>query len=231
MKIDLMYSDNLGILTVEQLTTVSAQNVLLVGCGGIGGHMAHQLIRLGVKALTLVDFDRFTERNLNRQLFSDQTNIGFYKVDVIKKALLLIQPKATIKVYKKPIEDLDANFLADFDCLIDAVDSPLTKAYLNEMADQVKKPLLHGACAGWYAQLAWIEPGCMLIKELYDKQTQGLESDLLNPPFTPSLVASYMIAEFVKYLTDKRYATINELRLIDLKNNMLSSTGRCESDG
>ncbi|MEN8191005.1 MAG: ThiF family adenylyltransferase, partial [Thermodesulfobacteriota bacterium] len=43
--------------------------VSIIGCGGLGGRTAELLTRLGVGSIILTDPDRFTESNLNRQLF------------------------------------------------------------------------------------------------------------------------------------------------------------------
>lgn len=58
-------------------------HVGIAGAGGLGSNIAMALARAGVGRLTLVDFDRVEESNLNRQyFFLDQ--IGEYKVDALK---------------------------------------------------------------------------------------------------------------------------------------------------
>lgn len=58
--------------------------VLLAGCGGIGSHVAMQLLALGVEHLTVVDYDRVEGHNLANQIFG-QDDVGYYKVDALNE--------------------------------------------------------------------------------------------------------------------------------------------------
>lgn len=218
------YQKHLGILTEEQLQEIQSTSILLVGCGGIGGHIADQLVRFGVSNITIVDYDLFETSNLNRQLFCTEDTIGSYKVDILHRELYLINSTCNIVTIQKRIEEVPEDIYQTIDLIIDAVDSPRTKVYLSKQASTYNIPLLHGACAGWYGQVAWIEPGCTLLEDLYQESETGLEKTLENPSFAPSVTASYMISEFVKHIINPALATSNELLLIDLFNNILAST-------
>ena len=219
------YKNNLGIMTSEELSSIQNKKIMIVGLGGLGGHVADSLVRLGVKELILVDFDVFEVSNLNRQLYSTHNNLGEYKVNVLREQLHNINPDCSIYASIEKVEDLLIENLKDVDYIIDAVDSPQTKVHIADLANKLGVPLLHGACAGWYGQVGVILPGCNLIKEMYQNKEQGLETELLNPSFTPAAVAAIMVSEFVKHVNNKKSATINELQLIDLLNNEFIGTG------
>jgi len=219
------YENNLGIMTSKELETIQQKKIMIVGLGGLGGHLADNLVRLGVSKLMLVDFDVFEVSNLNRQLYSTQHNIGDYKVHVLREQLQKINQDCLIEVSIEKIEDLLIENLRDIDYIVDAVDSPQTKIHIAELANKLKIPLVHGACAGWYGQVGIILPGCTLIKDVYQNQKHGIEMELLNPSFTPAAIAAIMVSEFVKYLNQKKSATINQLRLIDLLNAEFIGTG------
>ena len=60
--------------------------VAIAGLGGIGSHVAVLLVRAGIKQLTLIDFDKVDQSNLERQYyFIDQ--IGQKKVDALFNTL------------------------------------------------------------------------------------------------------------------------------------------------
>jgi len=219
------YLQNLGIMSEADLERIKQAKVLLVGAGGIGGHVANLLVRLGVMELTIVDFDCFDQTNLNRQLFCTELNLGSYKVAVLKQRLKEINSNCVVNIHQIRIEDLSIEIFEQHEYVIDAVDSPKTKVYLNETCSKIGLPLLHGACAGWYLQVGWIEPDSKLLKDLYENEESGMEEFLKNPPFAPSLTASFMVSEFVKYVTNKDKASVNKLQLIDLLNNDITSTG------
>lgn len=225
LSIATQFTSNLGVMTKQQQRDLHSKSVVIIGLGGLGGHVANNLARLGVGTMYLIDFDVFDETNINRQLFSNHENIGKYKVDVVKEKLLAIYPSCNIIVHNKKIETLELNDVLHIDYIIDAVDSPLVKKFISSFSNKRNIPLLHGACAGWYGQLGWITPGCPLIHQLYEHEDNGLEKDLLNPTFTPSFIASMMAAEFVKYIQHPAKATVDQLLLIDILNNTIIRTG------
>ena len=216
------YESNLGVLSDEDILQIQDITVTIVGLGGLGGNVANQLVRLGVKRWILIDFDRFSMSNLNRQLFSTIDVLGRRKVEVVSQELLRIDPTIVIELHASHVEELN-NIETDY--LIDCVDDPKTKRYLAHLASELHVPLLHGSCGGWYGQVGWILPGCTLLDDIYKNDQAGLEQTLRNPSFTPAVVASYMVSEFVKMVQKNPDTVVNELLLIDLFNNTLLLSG------
>ena len=64
----LMALQTMGV--VPAFARVRALRVLLVGVGGVGSVCADMLVRCGVGALALADYDRVTPANLNRLFFT-----------------------------------------------------------------------------------------------------------------------------------------------------------------
>lgn len=222
MKVPIRYQMNMGVLTEEELMHLQTKEVIIVGLGGLGGNLANQLVRLGVNHLTLIDFDRFSESNLNRQLFSNMNNIGHFKVDVVSDELKKIHPNIVLNTIKGRIEDIQE---LQGDYIIDCVDHIETKIYLSKLSKQLNKPLLHGSCGGWYGQVGWILPNSSLIEDLYSKEDTGLEEDLLNPPYAPNVVASFMASEFTKMIKNSPTLVVNQILFIDLYENALIKLG------
>ena len=219
------FSQNMGILTEKEVLKLQSLNVLVVGLGGLGGNVVNGLIRLGITSFALIDFDTFDTSNLNRQLFSNHDTIGMHKCDVVKKEITKIYPKCKVKTYIERVQSIPLESFESIDYIIDAVDNLGSKKYIATLGKELNIPVLHGACAGWYGQVGWIMPGCNLIEELYLDSANGLEKELLNPSFTPSVIAGYMVSEFVKLIKKSDIVIMNELLLIDLYNNVTIKTG------
>ena len=66
----------IGPAAMERLQKAS---VLVVGLGGVGGHIAENLARAGVGTLGLCDFDRVDVTNLNRQILAVSHTVGMEK--------------------------------------------------------------------------------------------------------------------------------------------------------
>lgn len=120
------------LLGSDVMRALSEVSVILFGVGGVGSWCAEGLVRSGVRRLTIVDADRVSMTNVNRQLMATVGTVGEVKVEAMKKRLLEINPEAEItalqKIYSSGTAsefDLDA-----YDYVIDAVDSLKDKVQL-----------------------------------------------------------------------------------------------------
>ena len=55
----IQFQENLGIMSKDSLSKIQQLNVIIIGLGGLGGHISNTLTRLGVEKMTLIDFDVF----------------------------------------------------------------------------------------------------------------------------------------------------------------------------
>ena len=84
-------------------------HVIVLGCGGIGNLLATALATAGIGKITLVDNDEIELTNLTRQYLYNESDIGKYKVEVLKDAINAKNSDCevtTIKKHIKKIEDL-----------------------------------------------------------------------------------------------------------------------------
>lgn len=69
----------------EGIEKLKKAHVAVFGIGGVGGYVVEALARSGVGTLDLIDNDRVSLTNLNRQIIATHSTIGEYKVDVAKR--------------------------------------------------------------------------------------------------------------------------------------------------
>jgi sulfur carrier protein ThiS adenylyltransferase len=114
----------------ELRARLAASSVAIIGCGGLGSNAAAMLLRAGVRTLTLIDFDRVEESNLNRQLFF-RDQLGRLKTEALTETLLRIDPDARLTLINERVapENL-TRFVAGADVIIEAVDGAATKAMI-----------------------------------------------------------------------------------------------------
>lgn len=105
-------------------------HVAVIGCGGLGSNAAEMLVRSGIGALTLIDFDVVEPSNLNRQLFfADQ--LGQPKTAALAETLLRIRPEVTLHLHQVRVHAENVVALVDdADVVIEAVDGADTKAMI-----------------------------------------------------------------------------------------------------
>ena len=73
-------------------STLSELRIGIVGCGGTGSAVAEQLVRLGVREISLVDPDRLSLSNITRVYGSTAADVGRPKVEVLAEHLRRIAP-------------------------------------------------------------------------------------------------------------------------------------------
>lgn len=116
----------------EAMERLSQKKVIVFGVGGVGSWCAESLVRSGIVNLTIVDHDCVCESNINRQLMAMQSTIGKPKVEVLRQRLQDINPEAVITARQEVFcEQTAPDFrLADYDYIVDAIDSLQDKALL-----------------------------------------------------------------------------------------------------
>lgn len=120
----------------ENIEKISKINVLIVGIGGVGGTALEALVRSGVKNITIIDKDVFSESNLNRQILSTRDSIGLYKVDVGVNRCKSINSDVNITGLKINLDEKNVNELEYFDYIIDACDDINAKLALMQYANK-----------------------------------------------------------------------------------------------
>lgn len=128
-------------LTKTQLAYLLKAKIIIFGVGGVGGALAHFLVRSGVQNLDVVDFDKIDITNLNRQLISFQNNVGKLKVEELKTQLKNINPNLNINTFaiKYSVETQNEIDLKQYDIILDCVDDVAAKKLLvlNAKANNV----------------------------------------------------------------------------------------------
>lgn len=127
--------------------------VLVVGVGGVGSFAAEALVRSGVGALALVDFDKVCVTNTNRQLHALKGTIGKRKVEVMAERLRLVSPTAHIEALPTfyNAQSSEALLEGDVDYVVDAIDNLTAKAHLLATCLARKLPVV--SCMGAAARL------------------------------------------------------------------------------
>ena len=124
----------------QVLHRIGDLRVILFGVGGVGSWCAESLVRSGVRRLTLVDSDRVSITNVNRQMPATVPTVGRVKVEVVRERLLSINPDAEICAVQDIYcaENAETFALDTYDVIIDAIDSLAEKAHLILRATQTE---------------------------------------------------------------------------------------------
>ena len=213
---DARFVRNIPALTEAECALLGKKRVLVVGCGGLGGHIIDLLARVGIGSLRVVDGDVFEPTNLNRQLLSDMTVLGKPKAEVALEHIRRVRPEAEAEaVTGSMTEENVRELIRDCDIVMDALDSIGARRTLASACSDAGIPYVYGAIQGWVAQAAISMPGDGLIAKLFPAGTEVTDKSVLS--FTPALCASVQTALAVKYLTGRsvQTGTVYHLDLLD----------------
>lgn len=137
----------LGAETMEKLQNA---HVAIFGVGGVGGYVAEALARSGVGKFDLIDNDTVALSNINRQIIATHSSVGKYKVDVMKKRILDINPNVEVTVHKcffLPENSGEFDF-SKYTYIVDAIDTVTAKLELIVRADEVGVPIISSMGTG-----------------------------------------------------------------------------------
>lgn len=208
---------NIPAISKAQQQLLQDKHVLVLGCGGLGGTIIENLVRLGVGRITAVDGDRFEESNLNRQLLSTHDSLGLNKAFAAKLRAESINPNIRFfAIGDFFCEENAASLLDGKDIVMDALDSISARLTLEKHCAEKRLPIVHGAVQGWTAQVAVIRPGSGLLSRLYDRKTEGGDKSCLA--FTPAFCAALQCSEAVKLLCGVKPEPENSLLIADLRH-------------
>ncbi len=134
----------------EALNKLSAARVAVFGIGGVGGYVAEALARSGIGRLDLIDSDRVSVSNINRQIIATHKTIGRYKTEVMAERIGEINPDAkvnAINIFYTPENSGELDF-SRYDYIVDAIDTVTSKLELIVNADRVGTPIISAMGAG-----------------------------------------------------------------------------------
>ncbi len=134
----------------EAMDKLKNSRIAVFGIGGVGGHAAEALARSGVGAIDIIDNDKVSITNINRQLIATLDTVGKNKVDVMKDRITSINPECKViphELFFLP-ETKDRFDFNDYDYVIDAVDTVTAKLQLVESAKETDTPIISSMGAG-----------------------------------------------------------------------------------
>ena len=138
------------LLGEENIERLQGAKVALFGVGGVGGFTAEALARAGVGSFLLVDNDKVSVSNINRQIIATWDTVGQSKVEVMRQRILSINPKANVECrecFFLP-ENADTFDFGAYDYVIDAVDTVTAKLEIIQRAKAVGTRVISSMGAG-----------------------------------------------------------------------------------
>ncbi len=152
----------LGRMGMERL---AAARVAVFGLGGVGGYTVEALARSGVGTLDLVDSDRISMTNLNRQILATHRTLDWFKADAAKERVLEISSGTAVnskKIFYGPDTAAEFDFSL-YDYVVDAIDTVTGKLALIQQVQAAGTRII--SCMGAGNKL---DPTAFRVADIYE---------------------------------------------------------------
>lgn len=134
-------------------------HVLILGLGGLGSSASLYLASSGVGTLSLCDFDRVEDSNLQRQIVHGENNIAQTKVASAKQTLTGLNSALTINTFDQKLsEQTLSELIQQADVVLDCTDNSASRCLHNRLCLDLKTPLVSAAAIRFEGQLMVIDP-------------------------------------------------------------------------
>lgn len=205
-------------------------SILVVGVGGLGCPALTYLASAGIGHIGLLDSDIVSLSNLHRQTLFQYSDLGKLKVDCAAEKLQSANPFTQIEKYPLYFHADCAHILKHYDVIVDATDNFSSKYLLNDLCQQLYKPLIYASIDQFSGQLAVFKnKEChqsLNLRHIFPTQppdhlvmscnTAGVLGTL------PGILGTYQAAEALKLILNINEPE-NKLYLFDVLGNKVRS--------
>lgn len=118
-------------------------HVGIVGCGGTGSVVTEQLVRLGVRHITLIDPDQLSASNVTRVYGSAPTDVGRSKVDVLAEHVMHIAPDIHCEAVRSMVTvEPTAKYVTSCDVVFGCTDDNAGRLVLSRATTYLLTPVI-----------------------------------------------------------------------------------------
>ena len=125
---------------------LKSSKVLVIGAGGLGSSVLLYLAAAGVGSIGIIDDDRVSLDNLQRQVIHDTDHIGALKTESAAETMARVNPHVNAVLHSERLTAKNAmEIIAQYDIIADGSDNFATRYLVNDACYFAKKPLVFAA--------------------------------------------------------------------------------------
>lgn len=133
---------------------LGAIKIAVCGAGALGSHLVDNLVRQGLRQLTVIDHDRVQPHNAGTQLYA-MSDAGAYKVDLLR-AHCFRAAGVEIETYAKTLDERTVGkFLRGAGLVLDTFDNSASRRLVSEHCRAAAVPCLHLGMNADYGEVHW----------------------------------------------------------------------------
>ena len=138
---------------------IKAARVLVIGAGGLGSPVLMYLAAAGVGTLGIIDDDRVSLDNLQRQIVHDTPHVGLSKVESARETIARLNPHVRVEAHEARIDAKNAlEIIAGYDVVADGSDNFATRYLVSDACYLAKTPLVFAAVGPFDGYVTTLKP-------------------------------------------------------------------------
>jgi len=143
--------------------------VLVVGAGGLGSPLLQYLAAAGVGTLGIIDDDKVSLSNLQRQIIHDSDSVGAIKTASVKNAIARLNPHVNVIEHIARLSGENGEgIIQEYDLVADGCDNFDTRYLVADICERLEKVLVSAAVGQFDGSLTTLKP--------FAKNTDGLQN-------------------------------------------------------
>lgn len=138
---------------------LKAAKVLVIGAGGLGSPLLMYLAAAGVGTIGIVDDDRVSLDNLQRQIVHDTPHVGASKVASAAEMIARLNPHVRVEAHDFRIDAGNAlDLIARYEIVADGSDNFATRYLVSDACYLARRPLVFAAVGPFDGYLTTFKP-------------------------------------------------------------------------
>jgi molybdopterin/thiamine biosynthesis adenylyltransferase len=138
---------------------LKAARVLCIGAGGLGSPLVMYLAAAGVGSIGIVDDDRVSLSNLQRQIAHDTPHVGVSKVESAREMIARLNPHVAVEMHDTRIDASNAlDLVARYDIVADGSDNFATRYLVSDACYLARRPLVFAAVGPFDGYVTTFKP-------------------------------------------------------------------------
>jgi molybdopterin-synthase adenylyltransferase len=145
---------------------LKTSRVLVIGAGGLGAPLIQYLAAAGIGEIGIIDDDKVSLSNLQRQVLHATADIGRAKVESAKDAVERLNPHVKVSALRARLTaDNAREIVRSFDIVADGSDNFVTRYTVSDACFYEQRPLVTAAVGAFDGALTVLRP--------YEKTSSG----------------------------------------------------------
>lgn len=214
---------------ISVLNKFKVSHISIVGCGGTGSVVAQNLVAMGFRMLSVVDYDKIESSNLNRQTIYSHADVGKNKAEILAEKLKLLNNEVHITSHIQKVtckEDLVKIYKNNRPAfVVCGIDTPpvIARDIVLRFCELSNIPCIFGGVgvdSGSYGPLIDTLQGMKLFRNFLSKIKDEYyvgEISIVKGSLCPtnSIISSFIALDIFKWFSNTNPLSHNKILKVD----------------